>query len=114
MGDPKRILVGVMRVGLLAKQLLLKGDNNVELVVLCREKPTKSLLEKIATHLPNNLVAVAPDESYEVRREIENARLVVTTKDSPKLSVTITLTSPLMRETEEESVSVSSRCTGQR
>ena len=78
--DPKRILVGVMRVGLLAKQLLLKGDTDVDLVVLCREKPTKSLLEKIATHLPNNLVAVAPDESYEVRREIENACLVVTTK----------------------------------
>ena len=32
--DPSRLLVGVMRVGLLAKQLLLKGDSEVELVVL--------------------------------------------------------------------------------
>jgi len=104
--DPKRILVGVMRVGLLAKQLLLKGDNNVELVVLCREKPTKSLLEKIATHLPSNLASVAPDDVYEVRREIENACLVVTTENkldkASKLSVTITLTSPLMRDSQEE------------
>ena len=101
--DPKRILVGVMRVGLLAKQLLLKGDTDVDLVVLCREKPTKSLLEKIATHLPSNLAAVAPDESYDVSRQIENACLVVSTKEEkePKLTVTVTLTSPLMRETEE-------------
>lgn len=106
--DPKRILVGVMRVGLLAKQLLLKGDNEVELVVLCREKPTKSLLEKIATHLPAHLSAVAPEATYTVDREIENACLTVsTTKEEegdkvPGLSVTVTLTSPLMRETPEE------------
>ena len=31
----QRLLVGVMRVGLLAKQLLLKGDTDVCLVVLC-------------------------------------------------------------------------------
>ena len=105
--DPKRILVGVMRVGLLAKQLLLKGDTEVELVVLCREKPTKSLLEKIATHLPANLAAVAPEISYTVAREIENACLTVTKAKEeedkePGLRVHVTLTSPLMRETPEE------------
>ena len=107
--DPKRILVGVMRVGLLAKQLLLKGDTEVELVVLCREKPTKSLLEKIATHLPSHLVTVAPEASYTVDREIENACLTVSTVTKteegdkvPGLRVMVTLTSPLMRETPEE------------
>ena len=101
--DPARLLVGVMRVGLLAKQLLLKGDTEVELVVLCREKPTKSLLEKISTNLPTQLAAVAPEESYEVERVIENACLEVSKQEEKecKLKVVVTLTSPLMRETEE-------------
>lgn len=39
--EDTRILRGVMRVGNLAKGLLLSGDNHVCLVVLCAEKPTK-------------------------------------------------------------------------
>lgn len=39
--EDSRILLGVMRVGNLAKGLLLSGDNHVCLVVLCAEKPTK-------------------------------------------------------------------------
>jgi len=100
-----RILVGVMRVGLLAKQLLLKGDTNVDLVVLCGEKPTKSLLERIATNLPGQLSVVAPEDSYEVTRVIEHACLVISNGQEGaegRLSVRITLTSPLMRETAEE------------
>ena len=101
--DNKRILVGVMRVGLLAKQLLLRGDTEVELVVLTREKPTKSLLEKIATHLPTLLATVAPDETYSVTRHIERACLIVSTAEAG-LSVRVSLTSPSMRDSEEEEV----------
>lgn len=36
-----RVIRDVMRVGSLAKGLLLSGDNHVCLVVLCAEKPTK-------------------------------------------------------------------------
>jgi zinc finger RNA-binding protein len=50
-----RKLKGVMRVGHLAKGLLLKGDRLVELVVLCSEKPTVSLLERVFASLPNHL-----------------------------------------------------------
>lgn len=39
--EDSRILRGVMRVGNLAKGLLLSGDNHVCLVVLCAEKPTR-------------------------------------------------------------------------
>ena len=42
-----RALKGVMRVGLLAKSLLLKGDSDVQLVVLCSEKPTKTLFNRV-------------------------------------------------------------------
>lgn len=41
-----------MRVGHLAKGLLLKGDNSVELVVLCADKPTLTLLKKVVELLP--------------------------------------------------------------
>ena len=44
-----------MRVGVLAKGLLLRGDKNVNLVLLCSEKPTKTLLTRIVEHLPKQL-----------------------------------------------------------
>lgn len=53
--DPSRLLKGVMRVGVLAKGLLLRGDKNVNLVLLCSEKPTKDLLSRIVEHLPKQL-----------------------------------------------------------
>ena len=52
---PPRVLKGVMRVGVLAKGLLLHGDLNVHLVVLCSEKPTRTLLERITGMLPKHL-----------------------------------------------------------
>ena len=42
-----RTLKGLMRVGLLAKGLLLKGDTDVKLILICSNKPTKKLLEKV-------------------------------------------------------------------
>lgn len=53
--DIERTLKGVMRVGLLAKGLLLKGDNEVQLVVLCSKKPSKTLLKRIASFIPDEL-----------------------------------------------------------
>ena len=50
-----RMLKGVMRVGLLCKGLLLRGSLNLHLVVLCAEKPTKSLVQSIAQLLPAQL-----------------------------------------------------------
>lgn len=46
------LLCGVTRVGLVAKGLLIKGDMDLELVLMCREKPTKALLYAIGTNLP--------------------------------------------------------------
>jgi len=50
---------GMMPVGYLAKGLLLHGDNAVELVVLCAEKPTAGLLQRVANVLPDKLKEVA-------------------------------------------------------
>lgn len=53
--NPARLLKGVMRVGILAKGLLLRGDRNVHLILLTAKKPTVSLLKNIAKQLPKEL-----------------------------------------------------------
>ncbi|KAM4607838.1 zinc finger RNA-binding protein isoform 2-T2 [Polymixia lowei] len=92
-----RALKGVMRVGVLAKGLLLRGDKNVNLVLLCSEKPTKSLLTRIVEHLPKQLTMVTP-EKYEVKGSVQEAAIILTSSAEPKMQVTITLTSPVIRE----------------
>ena len=54
-GTPPRVLKGVMRVGVLAKGLLLHSDLNVHLVVLCAEKPTRTVLERVYSSLPKHM-----------------------------------------------------------
>lgn len=44
-----------MRVGLVAKGLLLKGDLDLELVLLCRDKPTGRLLKNVSENLVTQL-----------------------------------------------------------
>ncbi|KAK0161092.1 hypothetical protein PV327_009607 [Microctonus hyperodae] len=94
--EDSRILRGFMRIGNLAKGLLLSGDNHVCLVVLCAEKPTKTLLNKVAEILPAQLKIVAPGETYNIGKHPESAALTVS---GGTVTVSVTLTSPLMRET---------------
>ncbi|KAG7205067.1 hypothetical protein KM043_005445 [Ampulex compressa] len=94
--EDSRILRGVMRVGNLAKGLLLSGDNHVCLVVLCAEKPTRTLLNKVAEILPAQLKIVALEDTYNVGKHPESAALTVS---GGTVTVSVTLTSPLMRET---------------
>lgn len=49
------MLKGVMRVGILAKGLLLRGDRDVQLILLTARKPTVALLDSIAEQLPKEL-----------------------------------------------------------
>uniref|UniRef100_A0A4W5N3X4 DZF domain-containing protein n=1 Tax=Hucho hucho TaxID=62062 RepID=A0A4W5N3X4_9TELE len=96
-----RMLKGVMRVGILAKGLLLHGDRNVELILLAAKKPTLSLLKDIAEQLnpkcPFNRQTFSEDQ-YEVQAHPEEANIVIFSSKEPKMQVTISLTSPLMRE----------------
>ncbi|KAH8343485.1 hypothetical protein KR059_011528 [Drosophila kikkawai] len=97
-GNVLRILKGVMRVGYLAKGLLLHGDNAVELVVLCAEKPTAGLLQRVANVLPDKLKEVAGDIQVNYRVEVNADDAAVIVLDE-SVSVKITLTSPLLRDT---------------
>ncbi|KAG7166640.1 Zinc finger RNA-binding protein-like 1 [Homarus americanus] len=95
---PPRMLKCVMRVGILAKGLLLRGDTSVQLVVLCGDKPTRTLLDRVADNLPKQLAVVAPEDKYEIQRVVEEAALVVQNIGEQRISVNVTLTSPIMRE----------------
>lgn len=53
--DGNVLLRSVVRVGALAKGLLLHDDLSVSLVVLCSEKPTRTLLDTIADRLTKQL-----------------------------------------------------------
>uniref|UniRef100_A0A3P9LK48 Interleukin enhancer binding factor 3 n=1 Tax=Oryzias latipes TaxID=8090 RepID=A0A3P9LK48_ORYLA len=100
--DPAtRTLRGVMRVGLVAKGLLLKGDLDLELVLLCREKPTTDLLRKVAENLSAQLKLIT-EEKYVVTQDIQEASIVIQNTKEPPLTLTIHLTSPLVREEMEK------------
>ncbi|XP_022253332.1 zinc finger RNA-binding protein-like isoform X3 [Limulus polyphemus] len=98
---PQRVLKGVMRVGGLAKGLLLTGETSVQLVVMCAEKPTRTLLERVADNLPKQFEVVASQTNYEVKRCVEEAAIVVHAESEPAVTVTVTLTSPLMRDAKD-------------
>ncbi|XP_055648613.1 zinc finger RNA-binding protein isoform X4 [Falco peregrinus] len=96
-GSKDRALKGVLRVGVLAKGLLLRGDRNVNLVLLCAEKPSKMLLSRIAESLPKQLAVISP-EKYDIRCAVPEAAIILNSCVEPKMQVTITLTSPVIRE----------------
>lgn len=103
--DGNRILKGVMRVGHLAKGLLLRGDTNVELVVLCADKPTLALLRKVVDLLPSAFKQIAPENNYTVTINAAEAGFNVV---GDGLTVLVQLTSPIMREQGKERMRVRS------
>lgn len=122
---PQRMLKGVMRVGLLAKGLLLKGDREVQLVVLCSQPPTYDLLGRVAQSLPTHLAvsvfvnfvdcypsinipvfpsqqAVAPSVTFTVHPQPDQAFVQVRAIQGHGLTgdivIKVSLTSPVVRE----------------
>ncbi|KAA0703720.1 Spermatid perinuclear RNA-binding protein [Triplophysa tibetana] len=93
-------LCGVMRIGLVAKGLLIKGDMDLELVLMCREKPTETLLRTVCDNLPPQIEKLT-EEKYEVQSCIPQAAILVCTAIEPKFTLKVTLASPKMRDDEE-------------
>jgi len=126
--SPARAIKGLMRIGSLAKGLLLHEDLNVQMVLLCNEKPTRTLLVRVADNLPKQLSVVIEEkvlteaekekddkeekevkeekeekeekvkERYTVRICVEEASIIITSQNEPKVVCKVTLTSPVMRE----------------
>ncbi|XP_026195401.1 spermatid perinuclear RNA-binding protein isoform X1 [Anabas testudineus] len=95
------VLCGVIRIGLVAKGLLIKGDMDLELVLMCRDKPTQTLLDTVCHNLPTQIEKLT-EEKYEVTSSLPEAAILVRATTEPKLTLKITLTSPAMREDVEE------------
>ncbi|XP_075040838.1 spermatid perinuclear RNA-binding protein isoform X2 [Mixophyes fleayi] len=95
-----RVLCGVMRIGLVAKGLLIKDDMKLELVLMCKEKPTESLLVTVRDNLPLQIQKLT-EEAYQVEQCIEDAAIVIHNSKEPKLTLKVILTSPLFREEED-------------
>ncbi|XP_045512113.1 zinc finger RNA-binding protein isoform X4 [Pieris brassicae] len=98
---PSRALKGVMRVGLLAKGLLLRGDRDVRLVVLCHDRPTVTLLKRVAADLPGHLQRVkTPGDEAKHKVELLPAEGAVQVSEGA-VHVLVSLTSAVMREPAE-------------
>ncbi|KAJ8260541.1 hypothetical protein COCON_G00162640 [Conger conger] len=95
------VLCGVMRIGLVAKGLLIRDDMDLELVLMCREKPTETLLCTVCDNLPLQIQKLTEDQ-YEVQRCIPEAAILVHNTKDPKLSLRVTLTSPQMRDDDSK------------
>ncbi|XP_048415129.1 spermatid perinuclear RNA-binding protein isoform X1 [Stegostoma tigrinum] len=96
-----RVLCGVMRIGLVAKGLLIKGDLDLELVLMCKEKPTEKLLHTVYTNLPSQIQKLS-EEKYEVEKCAEEAAITVQNTKEPKLTLKIILSSPVVRDEMEK------------
>uniref|UniRef100_A0ACB8EYZ8 Uncharacterized protein n=1 Tax=Sphaerodactylus townsendi TaxID=933632 RepID=A0ACB8EYZ8_9SAUR len=96
-----RVLCGVMRIGLVAKGLLIKDDMDLELVLMCQEKPTETLLSLVKDNLPIQIQKLT-EEKYHVEHHVDEAAIVIrSTKELP-LTLKVTLTSPLIRDEAEK------------
>ncbi|CAI9570568.1 unnamed protein product [Staurois parvus] len=85
------VLRGVKRVGILSKGLILRGNQNFQLTLLCSNKPTCSLIKRIAEVLPEQLEKLSKKQ-HSVTYDMEEARLVITFADEPRLQFTVFLT----------------------
>ncbi|XP_046716586.1 spermatid perinuclear RNA-binding protein isoform X3 [Silurus meridionalis] len=99
-GGDGRVLCGVMRIGLVAKGLIIKDDMDLELVLMCREKPTHTLLSTVCDNLPLQIEKLT-EEKYEVKSSIPEAAILICCTAEPKLTLKVTLTSPQIREDGE-------------
>merc|ERR1719452_330756 len=114
-GDVKdkenRDILGVARTGDLAKGLLLTGDRSVDLVVMCRNKPTLTLLNKVVAALKEEVKTI-PESEKKDPVTIEDGELDVTVKprdaalqvkykkEADTFLVTITLTCTKLRQNQ--------------
>lgn len=75
--------------------LLLQGDNVVQLVVLCAEKPTSNLLKRVVDELPSQMKKISEEFNYKISMVTNDGAIFVT---DGTITVKVSLTSPLLRD----------------
>lgn len=81
-----RTLCGVMRIGLVAKGLLIKDDMDLELVLMCKDKPTETLLNTVKDNLPIQIQKLT-EEKYQVEQCINEASIIIRNTKEPTLTL---------------------------
>lgn len=76
---------------------MLQGDNMVQLVVLCADKPTNTLLKRVAKELPIQLKLVSEEHKYTIAMAPIDGAVMVS---DGTITVKVSLTSPLLREAQ--------------
>ncbi|CAK8692261.1 uncharacterized protein LOC143461861 [Clavelina lepadiformis] len=90
-----RILSSVHRVGALAKGLLIHGDLNISLVLLCGSMPTKALLDRIMKNLPAKLEASEENLRFELKEN--EAGFTITGHLDAVVNLSVLLTCSLLK-----------------
>ena len=73
---------GVMRIGLVAKGLLIKDDMDLELVLMCKDKPTETLLSTVKDNLPIQIQKLT-EEKYQVEQCVDEASVIIWKEKNP-------------------------------
>ncbi|XP_076800984.1 zinc finger RNA-binding protein-like isoform X3 [Clavelina lepadiformis] len=111
--QPERLLKAVLRIGALAKGLLLRGDLYVQLVLMCNEKPTVGMLTRVADNLPKQL-GTCDDLKFTMKLNVLDCSINLITSSEPQVKIQVVLTSTLMRPPEEIGASASTTKGGQK
>ncbi|EDV27018.1 uncharacterized protein TRIADDRAFT_54522 [Trichoplax adhaerens] len=90
-----RLLQDIRRIGTIAKGLMLNGDKQAELVVLCAEEPTVSLLQGVETNIKERLAG----DNYETKCDTEEG--IITISHDHNEEVKIYLTSATMESQDD-------------
>jgi hypothetical protein len=104
------MLKGAMKVSILAMRLFLQTDYEYTLILICANKPTKTLLDHICQELTItlNTQAISTNQSvsleqqsiphtYQVQSNVSDACLIVKCSLLPQHTIRIILTSPVFR-----------------
>ena len=105
----------MVRVGDLSKGLLLASEKNVNLILLCKNTPSLSLLHQIQQIIIEKLAEVVPENKYQIHGFDEEAGFCIVAmpeSDEPSVgtevdqendlpyAVNVTLTSTLLRQSK--------------
>lgn len=75
-----KVLQGVVRIGALAKGLVLRDDLNVDIVLVCVEVPTKTLFTDAKAMLAKKMIGT----NYKIRSNMKQAKIIIEFDDSEK------------------------------
>lgn len=83
-----RTLCGVMSgIGLVAKGLLIKDHMDLELVLMCKDKPTETLLSTVKDNLPIQIQKLT-EEKHQVE-QCDEASIIIWKEKNPHLTLKV-------------------------